>query len=241
MPPKSIRFWRPPLTSTQLLSDVVAVGQRREGLRLLDIPLGLLDDPQNASQEPLILSLAERGSILVVGSSSSGKTSLLRSCVLALSATHSPAEVAFYIIDSTGQGLGFRADQGTNKEPAAPALPHIGDVLRTTDYTKIDRLLSVLEDEIRDRQQHFLQIGVELLGRLPAEPAGEQHAGPGRHDRWTGRVRGTEPRSDQADQPFDPRRQGFWYSLHPDRRPALVGYPLRSQEQHCDKARAALE
>ncbi|MEV8039077.1 FtsK/SpoIIIE domain-containing protein [Arthrobacter sp. NPDC080082] len=91
--------------------------------------------------------------LLVAGTTGSGKSEFLRTLVLALSASHSPSEVTFLLIDfKGGSGLGPLAE-----------LPHCVGVLTDLDGHEIDRALVSLRAEVRRREQLLARADVPDL------------------------------------------------------------------------------
>lgn len=89
---------------------------------------------------------------LVVGTTGSGKSELLRSWILALAATYSPSDVAFVLVDFKG-GATF---------DGLRALPHV--VAAVDDLNGgADRLLRGLRAEMRRRERALRRAGIESL------------------------------------------------------------------------------
>ncbi len=148
------RIWEPPLRSDVVLSELLTLGDS-PGDELY-VPVGYLDNPKEARKEPLNVNLAQAGSILIIGSAGAGKTSTLRTAVLALTARFSPADLVLYIIDQQGIGLRFAADE---TQPAL--LPHIADCISSNNVLKLDRLLTMLEDTIQKRTFAFQKYSID--------------------------------------------------------------------------------
>jgi DNA segregation ATPase FtsK/SpoIIIE-like protein len=111
---------------------------RKNALRPI---VGLVDDPVEARQFPLQFDL-KRNHLAVFGDAGMGKTTLLRTLLLSLAATHTPAEFQAYVLDLGGRS--FRNLQ---------MLPHVGAVIYAD------------EEAYEERQQRL----VEMLGRMTDE------------------------------------------------------------------------
>ena len=119
----------------------------------LDIAYGLVDCPEEARYDQLTTDLAGAGgNLLALGASGSGKTTLLHTVILALANAHSPADLWFYIIDSTGGGLGLR-----------DKLPHLAQAIAPRQHLLIERLLAEIQDQLEGRRELFQHQGVASL------------------------------------------------------------------------------
>ena len=87
---------------------------------------------------------------VVVGTTGSGKSELLRSLVLSLSVAHSPSEVQFVLIDFKG-GAAF---------DACARLPHVVGLLTDLDHDLGDRVVAGLRAELRRRERALRDAGV---------------------------------------------------------------------------------
>ncbi len=157
------RIWQEPLSADLLLSDVLSNDiDQPAGLQL---HIGLIDQPERAQQQPLLLDLATCGSVLVVGGGGVGKTSFMRTSILALAWRYSPQHCHLWLIDALGDGLGFATQQATG------ALPHLCEALACSDQQRIERLLTELEQTIQLRQEIFAQYGIEDWREYPQASA----------------------------------------------------------------------
>lgn len=157
------RIWEAPLPTIVPLAEILPLQQAPA--KWLDVPYGLMDQPELARYEVLTTDLSGAGgNLLVLGASGSGKTTLLQSVVLALAAAHSPTELWFYLIDSAGSGLGLRE-----------RVPHIAHVLAPRQHVLIERLLVELQNQVEDRRGLLQQYEVSSLAqyreRQMREPA----------------------------------------------------------------------
>jgi S-DNA-T family DNA segregation ATPase FtsK/SpoIIIE len=158
------RLWLPPLPSATTLDAVCGpVEATGEGLRFglalgdMRVPLGLLDDPERHRQDVWTLDLAAKGGhVAVVGSPQSGKTTLLRTLVLSLALTHTPRQVAVYVIDLVS---------GTGMRPLR-RLPHVRAVAGGIDPEPVRRTVRQVREVLDNRQAVFRGRGIESLARL---------------------------------------------------------------------------
>ncbi len=133
------RVWLPPMTVSPTLDSVL----QRVGTRVaLTVPIGLVDCPYEQRRDLLVAQLAgAAGNVAVVGGPRSGKSTALRTLVLALAETHHPRDVQVYCLDFGGGTLA----------PLA-ALPHVGSVAGRHDVQLVRRTVVQLESLLRARQ-----------------------------------------------------------------------------------------
>jgi S-DNA-T family DNA segregation ATPase FtsK/SpoIIIE len=143
--PRVHQVWLPPLRSRVPLDAVLGGGGD------LQVPLGLVDRP--AEQRTDVLSLDLRGTaghLLVVGSSQTGKSTLLRTLICACALTHTPREAQFYCVDYGGGGLA-----------ALAGLPHVGGVCGRNDEERLSRTIAEVAALVDDRERRFRELGID--------------------------------------------------------------------------------
>jgi DNA segregation ATPase FtsK/SpoIIIE, S-DNA-T family len=112
----------------------------------LNCPVGLIDLPMEQRQVPWFIDMPRMGGhILVAGASGSGKSVFLRTLIMSLAQTHTPAQLHFYLVDYGGQAL-----------RVFEKLPHVGGVFNESDDDYIRRLLHKLNGIIDERKQFFM-------------------------------------------------------------------------------------
>ncbi|MFF9406291.1 type VII secretion protein EccCa [Streptomyces anandii] len=124
----------------------------REERDFLRVPIGLTD-----RHEPVLLDLKESSQLgmgphgLCVGATGSGKSELLRTLVLALTATHSPEDLALVLVDYKG---------GATFAPFA-GLPHVAGVITNLENQAglVERVHTSLAGEVKRRQQILTDAG----------------------------------------------------------------------------------
>ena len=130
--------WLPPVADSPRLETLVATHDGGD----LRVPVGLVDRTFEHRRCPLVLDLAgPAGHVAVVGAPQTGKTTLLRTLVTALAATHDPRRVQVYCLDFGGGGLA-----------ALAALPHVGSVAGRSDNALAQRVVTEILGVLHRRQ-----------------------------------------------------------------------------------------
>ncbi|MFJ8676368.1 type VII secretion protein EccCa [Streptomyces sp. NPDC093589] len=159
------RIWLPPLPDTVALDTVAGpldVGRRGTQLAksrgLLQVPLGLLDDPAKQWQGQWYLDLTVAGGhAAIIGGPQSGKTTLLRTLVLSLALTHTPQEVGIYGLDLVGGGLA-----------ALSGLPHVGGIAGRADRERAARTVEEVRNMLATREDLFREHRIDSVEQLRA-------------------------------------------------------------------------
>jgi S-DNA-T family DNA segregation ATPase FtsK/SpoIIIE len=160
--PPARQVWLPPLAASpsldQLLLGIVPdpdrglVAVEYADAGMLRAPLGLVDHPFEQSRELLVADLrGQDGHIGVVGAPQTGKSTLLRTLMLALALTHTPEDVQFYCLDFGG-GLASTA-----------GLPHVGSVAMRMDRDRALRTVAELAQLAEERERRFASLGLESM------------------------------------------------------------------------------
>ena len=114
------QVWLPPLSE----SPELALLDRGGAQSPLTVPIGLVDSPFEQRRDPLVAQLAgAAGNVAVVGGPRSGKSTALRTLIVALARAHDPGDVQFYCLDFGGGALS-----------ALLPLPHVGVGCRPTRH-----------------------------------------------------------------------------------------------------------
>jgi S-DNA-T family DNA segregation ATPase FtsK/SpoIIIE len=134
------RVWSPPFTVSPSLDAVLRSAPR---LAPLAVPIGLVDKPFEQRRDPLIVDLGGAGgNVAVVGGPRAGKSTTLRTMVLALAATHAPLDVRVYGLDFGGGALS-----------QTRALPHVGSVAGRHEPDLVRRIVAELRALVHRRQE----------------------------------------------------------------------------------------
>jgi S-DNA-T family DNA segregation ATPase FtsK/SpoIIIE len=161
--PPAHQVWLPPLSTAatldELLGPVSADPER--GLcaanpqvrGTLQAPVALVDKPLEQRRDLLWLALdGAAGHVAVVGGPQSGKSTALRTLVITLALTHTPAEVQVYCLDFGGGQLGGLRD-----------LPHVGGVAGRSDAAAVRRAVGEISALLAEREQRFAAAGIDSM------------------------------------------------------------------------------
>lgn len=130
--PPAHQVWLPPLSASPTLGTVLAQSPPQPALVL---PIGLVDNPFQQRRDVLCADLRGAGGhVAVVGGPQSGKSTTLRTLVLALAATHDPTAVGVYVLDLGGGALS-----------AVRSLPQVGAVAGRFDRELARRIVAHLQ------------------------------------------------------------------------------------------------
>ncbi|WP_326550305.1 type VII secretion protein EccCa [Micromonospora sp. NBC_01813] len=158
------QVWLPPLPPAIALGTVLGpVGESPErGLQAegwpwpggLRVPLGVLDQPATQQQSAMSADFTTAGNLAVVGAPQTGKSTLLRTTLLALMLTHTPDEAQFACVDLGGGGL-----------RALAAAPHIAGVAGRRDVELARRVLLDTRRLVDERERIFAELGIDSAVR----------------------------------------------------------------------------
>ncbi len=143
------QVWLPPLTDSPTLDMLAPCADQR----ILTVPIGVVDNPYEQRRDPLVVELdGPAGNVALVGAPRSGKSTALRTMLLALAEIHDPADLGFYCLDFGGGGLS-----------SLRQLPHVGSVAGRQDVDLCRRIVAVIESVIRGRESLFRRFGIDSI------------------------------------------------------------------------------
>ncbi|HQR27744.1 MAG TPA: type VII secretion protein EccCb, partial [Nocardioides sp.] len=153
--PSARRIWLPPLDRPDTLGDLLPapadLGAAPRPTGLLRVPVGTVDRPRAQRREPLVLDLAA-GHVAVVGGPRSGKTTVLRTVVAALSLTTTPEESQVFVLDLGGGGLA-----------ALAGLPHVAGVVGRGDPDQVRQVVDQVHRLLGRREGLFRDQGIDSV------------------------------------------------------------------------------
>lgn len=146
------KLWLPALPACPAVEELLT---RHDGTRLT-APIGLVDNAFAQRRDLLTADLnGAGGHVAVVGATRSGKSTSLCTLLLALAATHSPAEVQFYCLDFGGGTLA-----------ALQHLPHTGVIAGPGEGELVKRTVAQLQALIRRRAETGRAAGPDGYGEV---------------------------------------------------------------------------
>ncbi|MBU3066404.1 type VII secretion protein EccCb [Nocardia sp. NEAU-G5] len=152
-------IWLPPLeeppTLDELMPHSILTGEFNT-VSTLRAAVGIVDRPYDQRRDALVVDLSGAGgNLAVVGGPQSGKSTLLRSLILALALTHTTEQVQFYCLDFGGGTLAGLGD-----------LPHVGSVASHLQEDRIRRTVVKMTTIVRDRDAQFHRLGIESMSEF---------------------------------------------------------------------------
>ena len=107
-------------------------------------------------QQPLLMDFGgPHGHLAVVGAPRMGRSTLLRTIMLAGMLTHTPDEIQFYAIDFGGGTL-----------HAYAAAPHVSGVAGRMDTAMVSRILAEVRATITEREAYFRANGIDSIAEF---------------------------------------------------------------------------
>lgn len=136
----------PPLEEQIFMSELEKPAKNMlEGIIL---PLGIYDDPEQQTQAELTVNFSESNTY-IIGSSQTGKTTLLQTLVYEMAELYTPDEVNIYIID--GGNMAMKVFEEAN---------HVGGVALAAEEEKVVNLFKLLSGIVKERKSIFAQKGL---------------------------------------------------------------------------------
>ena len=167
--------WPPPLPAALPLDDLFELSgqtawdgskwpeEATQPVAIRPVPVGLLDEPARQRQVPLQIDFNRSGSILVIGSPGSGRTTFLLTLCSSLARTHQPDSIHFHLVDFAGHQL----------RAALSNFPHVAGAYGPDNPEQIRRLLTTLTSELESRRSLFEKVGAVGLEGYRSQGGGE--------------------------------------------------------------------
>ncbi|MCP9271567.1 type VII secretion protein EccCa [Mycolicibacterium arenosum] len=168
--------WLPPLNESPAVNDLLPDPSWQDPRNLdggLCLPIGVVDRPYDQRRDLLLVDLSgAKGNVAVVGGPQSGKSTALRTLIMASAATHTPEQLQFFCIDFGGGTLA-----------SLDGLPHVAGVAGRMDPDRIRRTVAEVSGLLSERERLFRDLAIESMrdfrqrrARLATVPTDERAA-----------------------------------------------------------------
>ena len=150
--------WLPPLDTVVTLDQLIAeFPSCRPSVDQLALPIGMTDIPSQQRRDVSVYDIAYGSNLVVAGMGRTGRSSFLRLVAAGVGVHLSPADVHLYAVDC-----------GNNALLSLVNLPHVGAVVARDQADRIDRLATLIQRLISERQQRFAMEGFADLAEFRA-------------------------------------------------------------------------
>ena len=154
------QLWTDPLIESPTVGMLLRQWQAQslpDQPKTLRLPLGIVDMPHRHRRDVMVADFAGgSGHLAIVGGPRSGKSTALRTLIVAAAATHAPEQVRFYCLDLGGV-LAELAD-----------LPHVVAVAGRRDVDRVRRTVLEVAALAGRRALLFGELGIASMGELPS-------------------------------------------------------------------------
>ncbi|PKV76813.1 S-DNA-T family DNA segregation ATPase FtsK/SpoIIIE [Nocardia fluminea] len=152
-------IWLPPLDEAPTLDQLIPhsiLTDEYSAIATLRAPMGIVDRPYDQRRDPFVVDLSgSSGHVALVGGPQSGKSTALRSLVMAMSLTHTAEQVQFYCLDFGGGTMVGLQD-----------LPHVGSVASRLDKDRVQRTVAEMTALVRSREERFRRLGIDSMAEF---------------------------------------------------------------------------
>lgn len=142
-------LWKPELPKL-VSSDFLASHLDWNASSPTEVLVGIIDDPENQNQYPLLYDVQNDSSLLVIGEQGSGKTVVIQNILLSLSKACSPEQLNIYILDYSSRMMNV-----------FKKLPHCGAVLFEEDTDSLDNFFGIINGVVTERKKLFSALEVD--------------------------------------------------------------------------------
>ena len=115
---------------------------KNDGVRDVEVTIGLYDDPHSQAQLPLTINFNKTGHFAVCGMAVSGKSTLLETMVYGLVHGYRPDEANLYLLDYS-----------SNRLSAFEKSPHVGGVMNEESEERTDKFFHYMHTLLDERKK----------------------------------------------------------------------------------------
>ncbi len=146
---RQYNLWISPLENPLYLESVpnIRVNSEKNGL---EVTIGMYDDPEKQIQAPFVIDLVKAGTLAVLGTNVSGKSTLLQTLTYSLMTNYTPEDVNIYIADFSNRSLFCFEDA-----------PYVGGVVCEEDAEGISKLIYLINKIISERKNIMRGVNFE--------------------------------------------------------------------------------
>lgn len=151
--------WLPALAD-RLTSPIQEICPKESAV--LQFPLGLVDIPEEQSQEEYIIDIEKEGNLGYFSASGYGKSTVLTTCILSLARQNTVSNLNFYIFDFGNSAL-----------IPLKELHHTADYITYDDEEKRNKFFKLIQMEMKQRKQLLAQNSAQnftVYNQIAEEP-----------------------------------------------------------------------
>lgn len=115
----------------------------------IEAVIGMIDDPENQKQYPLVIDFLKCKNFLIIGGNQSGKTTVLQTILYTLICNYSPEDINYYILDYSSMLLNV-----------FDRTRYCGGVWGEGEEQAVEKFFKLLEEIVAERKADFLEAEV---------------------------------------------------------------------------------
>ena len=145
---KSGSLWLDNIPDIIVIDNIVDKYDIQFERNVITAVIGEYDDPSNQNQGVLDINLNYNGNTIIYSSDGIDREMVLDSIIYSTTTRHSTEEINYYIIDYGSEALRKFSN-----------FPHIGDMVYINEDEKLNNLVKMIKDIIRERKKLFVPYG----------------------------------------------------------------------------------
>lgn len=137
-------LWKPAISDVVTYQDMEKWCKDVDYSSSVKASVGVIDDPENQEQFPLVVDFNEVINLLILGENGCGKTAMLQTMLYDITVRYSPERVNYYIVDCSSHSLRVFRDA-----------PHCGAYTTEANEDEVNRLIKMITDIAKKRKKLF--------------------------------------------------------------------------------------